>query len=506
MNQQRKTAEEPINRPGSDAPPRKSGLGAICQELFKPTSIAPLVYFRVLFGVICVCLIVKYHLRGQIKLFYVDPQFHFTYPGFDWVKPWPGDGMYWHFAALGLLGFFIAVGFCYRLSAFLFGLGYAQVFLIEQARYVNHHYLTFLLGFLMCVIPAHRAFSVDAWLRPKLKSLTAPTWAVWLLMFQLGIVYFFAGVAKLNGDWLNGASMSYLMWRETGVAAFDGFLQNKWTVIAFSYGGLLYDLLVVPFLLIRKTRWIAFIATCCFHATNLFLFKIGIFPWLMLGATFILFFSDYLPFPGENSTKREKKQTTNQDSEGFVWTGKRKLVLAALATYVAVHLLLPVRPWIHSGNSLWTDSGHYFSWRMMLRSKYGGLPQFVISYTKDGKRMRSRMPLPSDRHQSEEKQRLFWRSHWQLRKMIVNPDMVWQFCQINERLFRERGFSDIEIRGFVPVSLNGRPFQSLIDPKVNMVEAKRPLFGTPSWVLPLEQTVAKPRWEVEELIRLPDDD
>lgn len=488
-----------VKQPSDEGDKARSFLSTVCRRLFDPVSIAPLVYFRVIFGLLCSYLMYLHHINDMIKQYYVDPKFHFTYYGFDWVKPWPDNGMYWHFAVLGLLGIFIAIGFCYRASAFLFGLGYTYVFLLDQARFLNHYYLLFMLAFMMAAVPAHRAYSVDVWLRPQLKSLKTPAWTVWLFMFQFAVVYFFAGVAKLNADWLSGATMSYKMWHRVDTPLVGPFLQEKWMILGLTYCGMIYDLVVAPMLLFRKTRWIALIASSVFHFTNVHMFNIDIFPWLMIGATFVLFFSDLLPFPRQAPTKKKTKDETPDDAgASFVWSSGRKLVVAVLTIFVAVQLLLPLRPFIYSGNSLWTDAGHNFSWRMLLRNKFGQMPKFTLSFVDNGKKVETVMQLPTDPFKSEERKRHFWANHWQFRKMVISPDMIWQFCDWNVQFLKEQGFKEIEIHAYVPVTLNGRPYQYLIDPNVNMAAVPRTAFGPSPWVLPLEERVAKPMWEKDD--------
>ena len=99
---------------------------------------ASIVYFRVVFGALMLWEVWRHLKNGWVEQYFVEPAFHFTYVGFDWVRPWPGDGMYLHFYALGILAAFLMIGFAYRLSAVLFFLGFAYVFLLEQARYLNH--------------------------------------------------------------------------------------------------------------------------------------------------------------------------------------------------------------------------------------------------------------------------------------------------------------------------------------------------------------------------------
>lgn len=47
----------------------------------------------------------------------MEPEFHFTYFLFDWVKPWPGNGIIIQFCLLGALCLLIMLGVLYRVSA-----------------------------------------------------------------------------------------------------------------------------------------------------------------------------------------------------------------------------------------------------------------------------------------------------------------------------------------------------------------------------------------------------
>jgi len=56
--------------------------------------------------------------------------------------------------------------------------------------------------------------------------------------------------------------------------------QQPWLKWVMAYGGLLYDGLVVPMLLWRRTRLLAVGASLVFHVFNSITFQIGIFPYL----------------------------------------------------------------------------------------------------------------------------------------------------------------------------------------------------------------------------------
>ena len=139
------------------------GLGArLSRALAAPVDGASLAVFRIAFGAILFWEIADYHRHGWIARYWIDPVWHFPYWGFGWVRPWPGAGMYLHFAALAALALCVAAGLAYRAAAALFCAGFTWVFLIDQARYMNHLYLVCLLSGLMAVVPANATWSLDA--------------------------------------------------------------------------------------------------------------------------------------------------------------------------------------------------------------------------------------------------------------------------------------------------------------------------------------------------------
>ena len=262
-------------------------------RLFEPVDIASIAVFRMMFGAILFWEVWRFFEHGWIRHNYVLPKFHFKYYGFEWLPAWPGDWMYIHFAMVGVLALCVTTGFLYRITSALFLLGFTYWFLLDQTFYLNHLYLVVLLAFLLAVTPAHRARSVDARLRPRIRSSTIPAWYLWLLRFQVGIVYFYSGVAKINGDWLQGEPLRQWLPRRSHYPLIGPWLADEWTAFFFSYGGLLFDLVVVPLLLWRRTRPWAFAAAVAFHVLNRCLFNIGIFPELMLAATLLFFSPDW---------------------------------------------------------------------------------------------------------------------------------------------------------------------------------------------------------------------
>lgn len=292
--------------------------------LFAPISVRPLVYLRVIFGLIMLWEVFRYFDYGWIERYYMQPTFYFTYYGFDWLRPWPGDGMYWHFIGLGVLAISIALGFAYRLVMPLFFVGFTYVFLLDQTNYLNHFYLISLVSLMMCFLPANRALSLDARLRPSLRRDVVPAWTLFAVRLQLGLVYVYGGIAKINADWLAGEPMRTWLRARTDFPLIGHYFTEEWMVMAFSYGGLLLDLFAIPLLFFRSTRWFAFAALALFHLTNARLFSIGIFPWFML-ATLALFF----PLAWWTPCACDRPQPADSAPRPRA----RRLIVAALAVY-----------------------------------------------------------------------------------------------------------------------------------------------------------------------------
>ena len=334
-----------------------------------------LVFFRIAFGFILVWGMMKYFQHDLIWTHFQEPRLFFNYLGFDFVKPLPGFGMHVLFLVIATSAACIALGFRYRLAATVFFVSFTYMFLLDQSWYLNHFYLICLLGFLIQFIPAHQAFSIDALRSKEIRSDTTSRWVLWLLRLQIAIPYFYGGLAKLNPDWLTGEPMRTWLAARTHIWGIGQFFQEEWCVYAFSYGGVIYDLFIIPLLLWKRTRIPALIFSVMFHVLNHFMFTIGVFPWLMLAATFLLF-----P-PFELSRLRFWKTATDLESRTEPESGT-VFQLPAFAKwmlygFLSLQLLLPFRHFLYPGDVAFSREGHCFSWRMKLNDRKYSLKLFV---------------------------------------------------------------------------------------------------------------------------------
>src|ERR1700722_15987289 len=238
---------------------RRSGfLEGLQTNAFAAVDIASLVFFRISFGLLIAWRAQRLWAHNQIYLVWINPQFLFKYCGFFWIHPWPANWLYFHWIFLGILALFVAAGFLYRISAALLFLSNTYFFLLDQGAYVNHNYLICLFSFLLIFVPAPRAFSVDAWLFPRIRSQSVPAWCLWLMRTQMAVVYFFAGVAKLTPDWLRGEPMRGMLAHTDAFPFLGRFLQENLAGYVASYTGFLFDLFIVPLLLWRRSRLAGF--------------------------------------------------------------------------------------------------------------------------------------------------------------------------------------------------------------------------------------------------------
>ncbi|MBI3542227.1 MAG: HTTM domain-containing protein [Deltaproteobacteria bacterium] len=437
------------------------------EEAFKPVDLASLVFLRVAFGLLLAGYQLRALLHGTIERNYVKTIFHFHYFGFEWLRPLPGRGMLWLDGVMVVAAVLLAVGAAYRAAALVFACCFTFQFLIDEAFFINHNYLICLLGFIFAAIPAHRACSVDAWLRPGLRSRTVPAWCLWLVRFQVAVPYVYGAIAKMNGDWLlHGEPMGFYLYMNRSNAVLKHLVYLPGMKFVFAWCGMLFDLLVVPATLWRKTRLLAFAALLYFHVSNSFMFHIGVFPWLMISATTI-FWDPAWPrklLPATLFPESDAPPTP----ERF-----RKPILVALALHAAIQLIVPFRHWFYPGDVNWHEQARHFSWHMMLRHK-----ETLIRF---------RAHDPNSHTDAFINPNTFLNS-WQVSQMKKIPDRIHQFARFLGDVLSFGKPKRVEVRVDAYVGLNGRTPERIVDPSVDLgAEPRR--WGPAEWILPLATAI-----------------
>jgi len=367
----------------------------------------------------------------------------------------PGEWLYFHFYCLGILSLMIAVGLFYQFATILFFFGFSYIFLIEAAFYLNHLYLVCLVSFLIIWLPLNRNYSLDVLLFPKIKSNFLPIWYLWILRFQIGIVYFFGGIAKIETDWLKGKPMGIWLKDRSDVPIIGEFYNEPSVAIFYSWSGMIFDLFLPFALLIKKIRMVSFLGAILFHIHNQFFFTIGIFPMLAISMT-ALFFAPSFPKKLFYKFKKGKKVKIGKEifsEKNILQFPKNQYLGWFIVIYILWQLLMPFRHWLYPGWVNWNEEGHRFAWRMMLREKKAKMTYFV-THPETGE---TRHALPSD-----------YLIFSQLNQLQHKPDLIIQFGKYLGELVKTNSGFDPIIRVAVEVSLNGRSFQPYTNPNINI--------------------------------------
>jgi hypothetical protein len=429
--------------------------------LFKHIDNSALIVFRIIFGLLVFLESIGAIFTGWVKRTLIEPEFTFSFIGFEWLQPLPGNWMYLYYVIMGMFGLLVMVGYKYRWSVITFTIMWAMTYLMQKSSYNNHYYLLILLSGIMAILPANTYLSVDAKLNPGIKSNSMPQWCSYLLIAQMLIVYTYGAIAKIYPDWLDTTFMEILLKSKEHYYIIGDLLQSKSVHYFLVYGGILFDGLVIPLLLYKPTRNFALYVSIFFHLFNSIVFQVGIFPYLSLA--FILFFYE----PKVIQTIFLEKKSFYDKGE-VINDRNRKPFLVLITIYLLVQLILPIRHWFIDDNVLWTEEGHRMSWRMMLRSKSGRSYFYVID-----KNTNKKTVVDLNEYLTKK----------QKHQVSTKPDVIWQFAQRIKQQYESVG-QDVSVYVDSYISVNGRTYKKLIDPETDLANIEWNAFKHSPWLLP----------------------
>ena len=405
---------------------------------------------------------------------YIDPSFHFTFYGFEWVKP-VGEYTYILFFICGLSAFLVAIGYKYYIAIITFFLSFTYIELMDKTTYLNHYYFVSILSFLMIFLPCNSSYSIDSFIKKK-SFKYSPKWCVDSIKTLLFIVYFYSGLAKINRDWLFEAQ-PLKIWLTTG--SYDlpiigsTLMQQEWFHYFMSWGGMFYDLLIPFILLYKPTRIIGFSLVVFFHVFTAVLFPIGMFPYIMIISTIIFFSSNthekilkFILKPFKNTIKK----IIEIDN---IKIKKNKFAISLISLFFVVQFLFPFRYAIYPGELFWNEEGYRFSWRVMLMEKRG-YTTFKVVDNSNGNSFFVR----NDEFLTE----------FQERQMSFQPDFILEYAHFLGDHYNNKGLNDIEIYAESYVALNGRINKRFVNPKIDLLKEKRG-FNSKHWIIDLNEEI-----------------
>lgn len=436
----------------------------------KPTSAAPAAMFRVLFGLLMAFNTVRFWYFGWIEDHFINPTFHFTYFGFDWVHPLPAFWMYTLHVVAFMAALLIMVGWLYRWATIVFFVLFTYFELIDLTYYLNHYYFISLMSGIIVFLPLNHYFSLDVRFNRVSELKEFPQWPLRLIQFQIAVVYVYAGLAKLNYDWLFQA-LPLRMWlpANSDMPLLGPLFNYPETSFVFSWAGMLYDTFIVFFLMWRKTRLPAYFAVVFFHGVTAWLFQIGVFPLVMSILVLVFFSSSFHEKMIERMRKWVPTVKGVQRNMAVPPVQLKYTGLAVTIAFVAFQLLFPWRFVLYPGNMFWTEEAYRFGWRVMLVEK-AGTAQFFVRNNATGK-------------EGEVYNREFLNAH-QEKQMSFQPDMILQFAHYLKDFYQNKGVKSVSVRCEAWVTLNGRPSQLLFDPQLDLTKIEDS-WAPKTWLNPL---------------------
>ena len=431
--------------------------------LMRPQDPTAFIFFRSAFGLLMFLGTIRFVAYGWVHDLLIKPDYHFTYFGFRFITVLAPTWLYVIFIIMGLSAFFLSMGIKTKTCALVFFVCFTWVELMEKAMYLNHYYLVSLIAFLLFLLPSHRSHSLIK-ISKKQEIVPIPHWVYLFLRLQIALVYFYAGFAKLNSDWLLYAQplhlwlQNYSHWPIVG-----SLLHTSQAAFFMSWAGAAFDLTIWIFLWWPKTRGWAYTGIVIFHVSIWALFPIGIFSWLMiLSAT--LFFAPTWP---RHYFKHQLPLVLNKCSKPLVpWKTLRLFLLV----WLTFQILFPLRFLCYAGPVNWTEEGFRFSWRVMLIEKTGKIEYRIkTSETETEIRIYPRKQL----------------APFQYKMLCTQWDMILEYAHHLKNEFENKGHQNVSVFADSFVSLNGRKSQRGIDPKIDLTTISPDSWVPRFWVLPL---------------------
>jgi hypothetical protein len=346
-------------------------LATLKERFFYPVSIYPLVALRLCFGTAMALWALVMMVSGHVGQLYKDTTIHFPFKGLEWITPLPYEFMLLIFSALIVVALFMAAGWYFRRSAMLFILFFSYVSFCDKAAYLSYYSFVILIAFMLLVSPAHRLFSLDLLRKPHIRVDYAPHWLLLAFKLQVVMLFFFAGMAKLNYDWLF-TGLPITLWLQDVFFSFgwsaEVLFSNPWIGISLSWCLVLFDFILPHFLMDTRTSKKAFGLVVLVQVPGMLIFPTGMFPLLvLLMCTVFLphepihllvskisyFLYDFFQFKGE---------VFNPGGVFMLKYKMERLFPVIAAIYFSIQILLPIYLFLSWGSFQWANKAFHFSW------------------------------------------------------------------------------------------------------------------------------------------------
>ncbi|RQO75205.1 HTTM domain-containing protein [Pedobacter sp. KBW06] len=440
----------------------------------KSTHAAPIAIYRIAIGLMLFISIIRFWTKGWIADLYIKPLHFFSFYGLEFIRPL-GNYTYLLFFVCAVAALMVALGLFYRLASILLFFSFTYIELMDRSTYLNHYYFMSLVLFMLMFLPAGRYFSVDAYRKPALLADQVPKWNIDVLKLMMVILYFYAGLAKINSDWLLSALPLKIWLPSRNDLPLIGWLFDyPATAFLFSWFGCLYDLSIAFLLWNKKTRPFAYLTVVVFHVLTAVLFPIGMFPYVMIVAALIFFSAEFhlriIRF--FNKLFKLPARFIHPEQKLNYPPLSQNILLSLFGLFFFLQLLIPFRYLLYPGELFWTEQGYRFSWRVMLIEK-AGYAQFTI------KDATGKFAVANNNE---------FLTVLQEKMMSTQPDMILQYAHVLRDHYARLGFKSPEVYVDSYVTLNGRSGKVFINPHTDLAK-ENDSFKPKSWILPMNDEI-----------------
>ncbi len=454
---------------------------SITNALFEKQDGASLAVFRIVLGV----LLMRDFLHGfpYIKrgAQYSFTDFKASFHGFEWVQSNPVlIEFFVYMLPIGAL--FIIFGLFYRFVMPITTIIVMYFFIIAPENYLNHYYMLLLYLGLMSFMPANRVWSIDSYIRTRIgknkkaRDDTVLGWCYWALKLQTEVILIFAGLVKINPDWLQLQPLGTWIRPDLLDIPYVGWLFFFDAPIALgAYGVIALHIIGAPLLLKRTTRPWVFALYVCFHAANAQLFHIGIFPYMTIAAT-LLFFDPDWPRRIINKVRRSTGRKL-YIGEGTKCSYPYRIVITSfVSVWLFVQILVPMMALWHTNlETAWKGHLDNFTWRMMLNDKAVYTASFVV----DMPEINKVAFVPAENYLSKR----------QCFRITTMPNMAIQYTQYLKRAYqREFQTENVSVHAYIKMSVNYREPEIWADPTVDLA-SKQPIWDPHEWIMPVTKSL-----------------
>jgi len=222
----------------------------------------------------------------------------FHQPFFEWYPAVGGDAYLILLRICAVAAVLVSMGALTRIAtAYVAGFVTYNVFLSVTHFHHNRAFLIILLTGL-ALLPSGRHLSMDAWLARR-RDLPprgpALLWPLWLMRFEVSIVYGASALSKIiDADWWNGLVLSLRIDQWAAYAADRGVPQWALDVLGsdvfmswFAKTAVLAELFIAAGLIWRRTRPAAVWVAIGFHLSVQAVAQVQVFSWAGLAALVI---------------------------------------------------------------------------------------------------------------------------------------------------------------------------------------------------------------------------